>query len=385
MIMNELRGDTHPSWPTTTFAVALSFPSEDRKFVRAVAEALGSKLGRENVFYDEWYEVELGGPNGDLKLDRVYERMSNLVVPFFSAHYQKPWCGLEWDGIRSMLLLRRNDDAVFAIKMEDCDIPGWRKTDFHINCNDRSPVEIAELIHRKILINKRLRSATEATVLPPVSRGDALATGQESNYRTRLPERTLESRSIEVEVRDHNRLRCPRANKGGRGSEFAGLLLCLLFINGLLFGWASIVASFNGLTAIWLVFPAIIVAVLASWAWIGGVGYLVRDVFDTELLFSETQLVIRRRMPDFLQAALLIYDNTIRFRSDSVWWDFEGDKILVWDGVQRVLVRGILEISAENLLDFQEQLARKLDAHNIPFRIGKPPRVRFYDHGIEIR
>lgn len=46
-------------------------------------------LGRERVFYDERYQAELPGLDGDLKLRRYYREQSELVVPFFSEHYRK--------------------------------------------------------------------------------------------------------------------------------------------------------------------------------------------------------------------------------------------------------------------------------------------------------
>ncbi len=75
------------------FKVALSFPGEHRDFVLKVAEELATRLTRERVFYDEWYEIELLGVGGDLKLQSMYEQ-ADLVVPFFSECYSKSWCSL---------------------------------------------------------------------------------------------------------------------------------------------------------------------------------------------------------------------------------------------------------------------------------------------------
>lgn len=41
------------------FKVALSFPGEHRDFMLKVAEKLATRLTRERVFYDEWYEKDL--------------------------------------------------------------------------------------------------------------------------------------------------------------------------------------------------------------------------------------------------------------------------------------------------------------------------------------
>jgi hypothetical protein len=54
---------------TTTskrFRVALSFPGEKRDYVRQVADALAAKLGKDRVFYDDYYTAELARPELDV-------------------------------------------------------------------------------------------------------------------------------------------------------------------------------------------------------------------------------------------------------------------------------------------------------------------------------
>jgi hypothetical protein len=46
------------------FLIALSFLSEDRRFVQKVATHLAAVLGRDRIFYDHWYELELSGAGG---------------------------------------------------------------------------------------------------------------------------------------------------------------------------------------------------------------------------------------------------------------------------------------------------------------------------------
>ena len=113
------------------FNVALSFPGEHRRYVHQIANALASQLTRDRVFYDEWYEVELLGVGGDLKLQSMYEQ-ADLVVPFFSEHYSKPWCSMEWETIRGILLTRRKEDAVIPVHLDDTIVPGWSSVNFGI-------------------------------------------------------------------------------------------------------------------------------------------------------------------------------------------------------------------------------------------------------------
>jgi hypothetical protein len=127
------------------FAIAVSFPGEHRSFVLEIVEHLANKLGRERIFYDEWYEARLLGSGGDIKLQECYKQ-AKLVVPFFSEHYSKPWCSMEWETIRGILLNRRQDDAVIPIHIDETEVPGWSAVNFGIKPKGRSAEEIAKLI-----------------------------------------------------------------------------------------------------------------------------------------------------------------------------------------------------------------------------------------------
>ncbi|MEM9367472.1 MAG: toll/interleukin-1 receptor domain-containing protein [Planctomycetota bacterium] len=127
------------------FHVALSFPSEHRGFVRDVAESLAVKLTPQRVFYDEWYEAELLGSDGDLKLQLMYEQ-ADLIVPFFSRSYNKPWCLMEWESIRGLLLDRRKDDSVIPVHIDDTEVPGWSAVNFGIRLQGGKPQQIASII-----------------------------------------------------------------------------------------------------------------------------------------------------------------------------------------------------------------------------------------------
>lgn len=150
------------------FHIALSFPGEHRDFVLQVAQSLADEVSRDRVFYDEWYEVELLGVGGDLKLQSMYEQ-ADLVVPFFSEHYSKPWCSLEWEAIRAILLDRRADDGVIPVHMDETSIRGWSKVNFGIRVRNRTPQQIAGLLldalaHRRrfLSMESRLQSQQSA-------------------------------------------------------------------------------------------------------------------------------------------------------------------------------------------------------------------------------
>ena len=128
------------------FAIAVSFPGEHRRFVRRVVDRLAEVLGRDRVFYSQWYEAELAGLDGDLKLRRYYREQSKLVVPFFSEHYAKDWCRIEWSAIRAMLKERRKEDAAVPVQLDGTRVEGWEDIDFAIRRNKRTGKEIADLL-----------------------------------------------------------------------------------------------------------------------------------------------------------------------------------------------------------------------------------------------
>lgn len=164
------------------FAVALSFPGEHRDFVLAVAEALAKQLSRDRVFYDEWCEVELLGAGGDLKLQSMYEQ-ADLVVPFFSQYYDKPWCSMEWETIRGILLNRRKDDSVIPVHVDDTAVPGWSAVNFGIRLRGRTAQEIADVILQSLEMRISNAAATEPGNSPAPTSQPATATSASSDYQ----------------------------------------------------------------------------------------------------------------------------------------------------------------------------------------------------------
>ena len=147
--------------------IALSFPGEHRQFVRNVAKALAEKLGRERIFFDEWYEAELRGHGADNKLRRIYRENSNLLVPFFSEHYEKMWCQIEWHSIRAVLAQRRKDDCVVPVHLDGTRIEGWECIDLGIRRGRKSGRQIAAVL----LETYRERRRSQ----PPKTEADTIA------------------------------------------------------------------------------------------------------------------------------------------------------------------------------------------------------------------
>jgi hypothetical protein len=78
------------------FDIAFSFAGPHRDKVLAIAELVAADLGKERVFFDEWYEHEILGADMDVLLQRFYRKQSLFVVADLSDEYaDRPWCQAE--------------------------------------------------------------------------------------------------------------------------------------------------------------------------------------------------------------------------------------------------------------------------------------------------
>lgn len=128
------------------FRVALSFPGERRPYVEQVAEALAHELGKDAVFYDNYYQPQLARPNLDVLLQRIYHDNSDLIVIFLCADYaQKQWCGLEWRALRDLIKQAR-DEKVMILRFDDTAIPGLFGIDGFLDISNRLPIDTANAI-----------------------------------------------------------------------------------------------------------------------------------------------------------------------------------------------------------------------------------------------
>ncbi|PTQ78443.1 TIR domain-containing protein [Nitrosomonas oligotropha] len=139
---------------TKRFQVALSFPGEYRNYVSQVAEVLAKSLGKDKVFYDQWYTAELAQPDLDVLLQSFYHDRSGLVVPFLCADYErKEWCGLEWRAIRDLIKRRQSKD-IMPMRFDNAEIPGFYSIDGYVDLNDLAPQRAAELILQRLQLNQ---------------------------------------------------------------------------------------------------------------------------------------------------------------------------------------------------------------------------------------
>ena len=146
------------------FDVAFSFAGPHREKVRAVAELVSAKLGREKVFYDDWYKHEILGDDMDVLLQSFYHEESLMVVADLSEEYAgRPWCRAEARAIRA---LRFNLDPardqtgrlrLLNARFGDGEVPGVFKTTAYLDGVNDTPEQCAELIlKRHVLLVQRM-------------------------------------------------------------------------------------------------------------------------------------------------------------------------------------------------------------------------------------
>jgi hypothetical protein len=132
------------------FDVSFTFPGEARHIVGPLAEEMAERIGRENVFYDKFYQGELARPNLDTYLQKIYREESELVIPFFGREYQnKEWPNLEWRAIRE-IIKNKQDDRVMPMRLDGGDVDGLFEIDGYIDVNENSIGELADCIVRRL-------------------------------------------------------------------------------------------------------------------------------------------------------------------------------------------------------------------------------------------
>jgi hypothetical protein len=135
---------------TRRFRVALTFPGDRRPLVARIADSLSAKIGRNRVFYDDYYKAELARLNLDTYLQDVFRKESDLVVVFIAAGYEhKEWCGLEWRAVRD-LIKKSGNAQIMLFRIDDTDISGVFSIDGFVDAEKQAPEDIATLIIQRL-------------------------------------------------------------------------------------------------------------------------------------------------------------------------------------------------------------------------------------------
>jgi hypothetical protein len=153
------------------FDVAFSFAGPHCEKVRAIAELVAAKLGREKVFFDEWYEDELGGDDSDALLQRFYEQKSFMVVADVSEDYaSRRFPQAEARAIRSLrgtIDTARDEISrlrLAYIRFDAGDVPGVTSFAIVWDANERTPEQLAALIVSRL---RKLQGGLGINARPP--------------------------------------------------------------------------------------------------------------------------------------------------------------------------------------------------------------------------
>ena len=70
-----------------------------------VTALLNFGFSREDIFYDNWHDHLINGPNADVTLKKIYANQCDCVVVFLAKDYNtKDWtCNVEWKAIRNLV------------------------------------------------------------------------------------------------------------------------------------------------------------------------------------------------------------------------------------------------------------------------------------------
>jgi hypothetical protein len=131
------------------YDIALSFAGEDRVYVEQVAMALAAAGVK--VFYDRLEEHNLWGKNLYDYLSDVYKNQASFTIMFVSEHYSKKlWTNHERQAAQARAFAD-NREYVLPARFDDTEIPGLLPTIGHIDLRHRSPIDLVEIIKKKLI------------------------------------------------------------------------------------------------------------------------------------------------------------------------------------------------------------------------------------------
>jgi hypothetical protein len=157
-------GPTMPEWD-----VALSYAGEDRKYVRAVAEALSDAGLR--VFFDEFHEEQFWGVDLYSHLNDVYQRATCCVI-FVSKHYvASEWANHERRAAQARALLAKRRYLLPA-RFDDAELEGLPHTVHYLDLRKYTAAAFADVVRRTVAeLSQRNVGSSRAPNKPDPSPG----------------------------------------------------------------------------------------------------------------------------------------------------------------------------------------------------------------------
>jgi TIR domain len=144
-IWKRLRGQETPEYD-----VALSYASEDIRYVEKVATALKEK--GLSVFYDRDLEeaANLLGRNLYDYLTDIYRKRARFTVMFVSRHYaEKKWTNVERQSAQARAI-QENREYILPARFDHTEVPGLLPTIAYADLETVSPEQLAETVREKL-------------------------------------------------------------------------------------------------------------------------------------------------------------------------------------------------------------------------------------------
>ena len=143
------------------FDVALSFAGAQRDFAKRLRNEL--RRLQLKVFFDEDFEHEMLGTDGQDYLRRVYGRESRLCVVLVSPDYDKrAWTRLERETIQGREL--RGDTGALIPVLVDAYHPEWLPVGrIYYDASRRSLAQLARVLERRLRQHDNFRAPAPAT------------------------------------------------------------------------------------------------------------------------------------------------------------------------------------------------------------------------------
>ncbi len=130
------------------YEIVLSFAGEQRQYVREVAEHL--KAAEVVVFFDEYEEATMWGKHLTEHLATVYGGTARYCVMFISKEYaEKVWTTHERRSAFAKAVTEKKE-YVLPVRFDDTAIPGLNPDVHYISVQQKTPIQLAELILRKL-------------------------------------------------------------------------------------------------------------------------------------------------------------------------------------------------------------------------------------------
>jgi glucokinase len=137
-----------PELGAPEFEVALSYASEDRPYVRRVADRLAAQ--GVSLFYDEFAKTLTWGTELPETFNDIFGGKARFAVAFISAYYiSKPWPMHEGRSAIAKALVEHRT-YFLPVKLDDSDLPGLRRTVGYVDARSTSPEELADMIIEKL-------------------------------------------------------------------------------------------------------------------------------------------------------------------------------------------------------------------------------------------